>query len=109
MSVSSTATGPLTWNDLSRAPVVVTNGTTAPFNPGGIGVSSIYVDPHDKTGNTIYVTLQGFIGNGINGAIVYTSTNGGATWTAIANNLPDVPANSIVVDPNDANTVYIAI
>ena len=40
---------------------------------------------------------------------VYASTNGGASWTNITSNLPEAPANSIVIDPNDANTLYLAL
>jgi hypothetical protein len=106
-SVSSTDTSAVAWSNLSSAPV--TNSTAVGFNPGGIGISSIYTDPHDPTGNTVYVTLQGFIANGVTGALAYSSTDGGAHWAVITSNLPNAPANSIVVDPNDANTVYIAL
>ena len=30
-------------------------------------------------------------------------------WTNISSNLPNAPANSVVVDPNDANTLYVAM
>jgi len=40
---------------------------------------------------------------------VYRSTNGGASWTNISYNLPGAPANGVVVDPNDANTLYVAM
>jgi hypothetical protein len=40
--------------------------------------------------------------------VVYRSTNGGATWNGISANLPNAPANSLTVDPQDANTVYVA-
>ncbi len=39
---------------------------------------------------------------------MYRTLDGGAHWAQISANLPDAPANSIVVDPNDANTVYVA-
>ena len=39
----------------------------------------------------------------------YRSIDAGAHWTNITRNLPNAPANSVVVDPNDANTVYIAM
>jgi hypothetical protein len=39
---------------------------------------------------------------------VYRSTSGGASWTSVMANLPSAPANSLVVDPEDANTVYVA-
>ena len=40
--------------------------------------------------------------------MVYRSTDGGATWSDITANLPMAPANSLAVDPQNANTVYIA-
>ncbi|HYK37560.1 choice-of-anchor D domain-containing protein [Alloacidobacterium sp.] len=95
------------WTDLSVSPV--SNSPLSTFNAAGFDISSIYVDPHDITGNTVYVTVQGFIGSGINSFLVYCSTDGGAHWYQIAANLPDTPANSILVDPNDANTVYVAL
>ncbi|HJW71432.1 MAG TPA: Ig-like domain-containing protein [Geothrix sp.] len=41
---------------------------------------------------------------------VAKSTNGGTTWTAADNGLPDVPVTKLAVDPGDAtgNTVYAA-
>ena len=79
------------------------------FNPGGFSVSSIAVDPHDATGQTVYVTMQGFSGNGISGGEVYGSVDGGAHWLNLTNSLPLAPANSIVVDPNASSTVYVAL
>jgi hypothetical protein len=52
---------------------------------------------------------MGFAGNGINAPHVYRSVDGGAHWTNISSNLPNAPANSVIVDPNDANTVYVAM
>ena len=52
---------------------------------------------------------MGFAGNGINAPHLYRSIDGGASWTNISSNLPNAPANSVVVDPNDANTVYVAL
>jgi len=106
-SVSSEAGVVATWSDLSNAPVL--NNPQSQFNSAGFDVSSVYVDPHDSTGNTVYVTLQGFITGGNNGSLIYRSVDGGAHWIAIAANLPNAPANSILVDPNDANTVYVAL
>lgn len=73
------------------------------FNPNGYDISSIYVDPHTPGGQTVYVTVQGA------GSLhAYRSTDGGSIWQDISNGLSNAPANSIVVNPNDANTVYIA-
>jgi hypothetical protein len=94
-----------TWQDLSTNPVT---NDTAGFNPEGFDLSSIVIDPHDPTGNTIYVTVEGqYIS--IAARLVYSSTDGGAHWANITANLPPAPANSIAVDPGDANTVYLAL
>ncbi len=37
---------------------------------------------------------------------VYRTTNGGDDWKDVTGNLPDVPVNSIVLDPSYAGTVY---
>jgi hypothetical protein len=77
---------------------------TALPNTSGFDISSIAIDPHDPTGATVYATIAGF---GV--PHLYRSTNFGATWTNLSANLPNAPANAVLVDPNDANTVYIAL
>ncbi len=52
---------------------------------------------------------MGFSGNGINAPHLYTSNDAGAHWTNISANLPNAPANKIVVDPYTPNTVYVAL
>ena len=107
---ATAAAGPGTvWTDLS-ATNSVTNETVAAgrFNPGKFSVSAVVADPHDATGKTVYVTVEGFSGNGVSVAHVYRSTDAGAHWTIISANLPNAPANALVVDPNDANTLYVA-
>jgi uncharacterized repeat protein (TIGR01451 family) len=37
---------------------------------------------------------------------VYKTTNGGGSWTDISAGLPDVPTNSVVLDPSYPNTLY---
>jgi Protein of unknown function (DUF1573) len=104
---ANTATNTTVWNDLAASPV--TNGQGTGFNVGGFDISSLAADPHDATGKTIYATVMGFAGNGINAAHLYRSTDAGAHWMNISSNLPNAPANSVVVDPNDANTLYVAL
>ncbi len=96
LDYSSTA-----WRDVALSPV--TNADA--FNSGGFDISSIAVDPHDATGATVYATVMGFD----NQPNLYRSTDFGAHWTVITSNLPSAPANAVVVDPNDANTVYVAL
>ena len=97
------------WTDLAKSPVVNDSASGGLFNPGGFDVSSVVVDPHDATGHTLYATIMGFDGNGIHAPHVYRSIDAGAHWTNISSNLPNAPASSAVVDPNDANTLYIAM
>ena len=94
-----------TWQDLTLKPV--TNDTLR-FNYFGLDISSISIDAHDPTGNTVYATVQGFPDPTHNVRVAYRSTDGGAHWAFIISNLPSSPANSLVVDPQDANTAYIA-
>lgn len=88
----------------------VTPSTT--LNPGtapagfAFGISSIAVDKSDATGKTAYATVQGFGANH-----VLMTTNGGTSWTGIgapgANGLPDAPANSVAIDPDDHTVIYV--
>ena len=82
----------------------VTTGGASAFNSSDYDISSLYVDPHDATGRTVYATVRGF-----DVPHLYRSTTAGASWTVISRNLPNAPANAVLVDPNDANTVYIAM
>jgi Abnormal spindle-like microcephaly-assoc'd, ASPM-SPD-2-Hydin len=94
-----------TWQDLTFNPVTNDNLGMNAYN---LDISSIAIDPHDTTGNTIYVTVEGFPNLTQQVRTVYRSTDGGAHWANIESNLPQAPANSLVVDPQDANTVYVA-
>jgi len=49
----------------------------------------------------VYITYGGF-GTGH----LYKSTNAGTTWVNLTNNLPDVPTQSVFVDPLFPNNVY---
>jgi hypothetical protein len=106
---ADTASSSTVWTDVAMSPVVNDSSGTGVFNPGRFDLSSLAADSHDATGNTIYATVMGFAGNGINASHLYRSIDGGASWTNVSSNLPNAPANSVVVDPNDANTVYIAM
>ncbi|MBS1821392.1 MAG: choice-of-anchor D domain-containing protein [Acidobacteria bacterium] len=100
---ANTAASASAWSDVYGSPVI-TNGVTGVFNAAGYDVSSIFVDPHDATGRTVYATIKGF-----SVPSVYRSLNAGASWTNITRNLPNAPVNAVAVDPNDANTVYVAM
>ena len=105
----ATANNATVWKDIATSPVSSAASDQQTFNPGQFDISAVVADPHDATGETVYVTVMGFGDNLIATAHLYRSIDGGAHWTNISSNLPNAPANSAVVDPNDANTVYIAL
>src|SRR5207302_947804 len=51
---------------------------------------------------TAYLTVSGF-GSGH----VFKATNTGGAWTDISGNLPNIPTNCLLVDPQNANTIYL--
>src|SRR5712691_9204024 len=63
------------------------------------------VDPLDPA--TVYVTFSGFPTAGLLGH-VYKTTSRGASWADISGNLPNIPVNGIVVDPDLPQALYIA-
>lgn len=93
------------WQDLTLNPVV---NDQVQFNYLGLDISSIFIDPHDATGNTVYVTVAGAEDSLHEIRTIYRTADGGAHWAEITSNLPHSPANSVVIDPQDANTAYIA-
>jgi hypothetical protein len=100
----SSGTAPV-WHDLTLNPVV---NDSSSLNSENFDISSVVIDTHDPTGNTVYVTVEGTNGSVKMLQVVYRSTNGGATWSSITANLPIAPANSLAIDPQNANTVYVA-
>jgi hypothetical protein len=97
------------WTDAAKSTVTNDTSDAGVFNPSGFDISSVVADAHDATGLTVYATVMGFAGNGWNAPHVYRSVDGGGHWLNISGNLPNAPANALVIDPNDANTVYVAM
>jgi Abnormal spindle-like microcephaly-assoc'd, ASPM-SPD-2-Hydin/HYDIN/CFA65/VesB-like, Ig-like domain/Cep192 domain 4 len=93
------------WHDLTQNPVI---NDSQGFNYYGLDISSVAIDSHDATGNTLYVTVEGMENPQQKIQVVYRSTNRGASWSDITANLPAAPANSLAIDPQNANTVYVA-
>jgi photosystem II stability/assembly factor-like uncharacterized protein len=68
-------------------------------------ITSVRCDPHDR--ETAYVTLSGFrwaepLPH------VFRTTDLGASWVNISGNLPEAPANEILVDPATTGLYYVA-
>ncbi|HEV3199464.1 MAG TPA: IPT/TIG domain-containing protein, partial [Bryobacteraceae bacterium] len=69
-------------------------------------VTHIAVDPLDA--GTAYVTFSGFNGGTDQLGHVFKTGSSGAAWTDISGNLPNIPVNDLVVDPDIPQTLYIA-
>jgi photosystem II stability/assembly factor-like uncharacterized protein len=70
-------------------------------------LSNAVVDPHDPTGNTAYLVFNGFSrrwteGPGAGVGHLFKTTDGGATWTDSSGNLPDIPADDLVITDSGA-------
>jgi hypothetical protein len=90
------------------------------FTPRGNGNGTIsWVEYDPSNTNNVWATISNFNGtpnvNGTSAGHVFKSTNGGATWTLAdgtqtpgnVNAIPDIPAHSVVVDPNDNQRIYV--
>jgi len=82
---------------------VTNNGPQGSINPNQFPISSVAIDSSDATGGTAYVTVMGFTGGT---GHVWQTTNFGGTWTDFTANLPDSPANAVVIDSVNSN-IYV--
>lgn len=71
-------------------------------------VTDVVVDP--SSASTAYVSYSGFSTCSACDGLgqIFETTNGGISWTSITGNLPDIPVNALVVDPDVLNMVYAA-
>jgi photosystem II stability/assembly factor-like uncharacterized protein len=65
-------------------------------------VNDIVVDPLDA--NTAYVAYSGFDSAGSGTGHIFRTSDGGLTWQDISGDLPDVPVNALLIDPESAGT-----
>ena len=73
------------------------------INPSGFPISGVAIDSSDATGQTAYLSIMGF-----HVSHVWKTSNAGQSWTDFTANLPDSPANAVVVDSSAPGTVYVA-
>jgi hypothetical protein len=64
-------------------------------------ISGLAIDPRDPTGATVYVGFNGFSrrfveGPGAGLGHLWKTSDGGATWSDVSGNLPDVPVNDVL-------------
>jgi hypothetical protein len=84
---------------------------TGSINPNSYPISGIAMDSSDTSGLTAYVSVMGFSSASFPTSHVWQTTNGGFSWTDYTANLPNAPANAVVVDPASAQSpgrVYVA-
>jgi len=93
------------WVDLTPNPV---SNSTRPLNQYGLDISSIFIDSHDASGQTVYLTVEGFLNTAEQVLSVYSSTDGGAHWASLTSNLPSTAVSEVLVDPQDSETAYLA-
>ncbi len=63
---------------------------------------------HPTSANTVYVVFNGFNAHTPQKpGHVFKTTNSGGSWQDISGNLPDIPALSIALDPNNPGTIYL--
>jgi hypothetical protein len=98
--------GPCNNDGFARGVSTNAGGTyhvlTLPSNVPNRYISAIAIDPTDASGNTAYLGFNGFSrrwteGPGVGLGHLWKTTDGGATWTDISGNLPDIPVNDIVI------------
>jgi hypothetical protein len=82
--------------------------------PLGINAAgSVYIDPNDPSGNTVYVGTgeANICGSGcVAGTGLYKSTDGGDSWTRLGGSTFDgLGIGAIVVKPGSPNTIYLGV
>jgi hypothetical protein len=96
---TNVAAGPSTWID-----------QTGSINPNSFPISGIAMDRSDHQGLTAYVSIMGFSSTSFPTSHVWQTTNGGFSWSDFTANLPNAPANAVLVDPGTVptnGTIYV--
>ena len=88
-----------TANGTTANPVFTTKTATTPGWPGRM-CTSIAIDPADP--NHVFVTFGGFTSGN-----VWSTADGGATWSDVTGNLPHAPALSIAINPHESRFLYL--
>lgn len=93
--IVGTATGEVRFSTDAGVSWKATTGTPTRF------VTQLRYDPVDP--DVVYATFSGF-----GGGHVYKSTNSGASFVSISNNLPDLPCNAIEIDSTNPTHLFVA-
>ena len=86
--------GTFVSNFTGIGPAPIGSGDTGPNNAGR--VAAIAVAPTNS--NVIYLAAAG--------GGVWKTTNGGSSWAALTDGLPDLAMGAITIDPTNSNVIY---
>ena len=86
----------ITFSSLTNTWTTVTLAT-----PRAGYVSDIISDPDDS--DIIWATYSN-----VNGGHVFRSDDDGGSWADVSSSLPNIPVNSIELDPSNTDTVFVA-
>ena len=90
---------------VSRNALATSGATWAARNlPFGQDVTQLTIDPRNPLIVWATVTGPSYGGEGL----VYRTSDGGSTWTSLSAGLPNLTVNDLLLDPDIANTVYVA-
>lgn len=112
-SSSSGATSQVVYAATSDGNVWVTtnaaSGTAAGWSKVTTGLPNRWVsEVFPTTATTAYLTYSGFKYGSDTLGHVFMTTNTGQSWTDVSGNLPNIPVNDIVADPQSPSLIYIA-
>ncbi|MFP5206343.1 MAG: Ig-like domain repeat protein [Acidobacteriota bacterium] len=72
----------------------------------GCRVNQIVTDPSDPTGQTAVAVTNRYSAAG--SSHIFRTTNGGAAWTDITGNFPNLPTWSAQIDTDPSHTIYVS-
>jgi photosystem II stability/assembly factor-like uncharacterized protein len=84
---------------ISKSFFVRALGTWSPLGPGNIGGRTRTLAIHPDHPETMWV-------GGVSGG-VWKTTDGGASWRPIADEIANIAVNSMALDPEDPDTLYV--
>lgn len=97
-----------TGSDDGRAFVTKNGGSTwTDISTGLPGFWCTFVRVDRTNPEIAYIGFSGYR-YGFTDAHIYRTSNGGATWKRISNDLPQVPVNDLESDPLNTNVLYLA-
>lgn len=93
-SVIQRNTGPLAWQPIGPRPIENEYWSGTDDASGRV----VSIAPHPSNGNVVYIASAS--------GGVWKTTNGGASWAPISDELPNLNHGCVVLDPSAPDTVY---